>query len=105
MLEEWPCSWTYHLVLASGTHEFFYQAVVCKLSAHTAPCIYAMDMVFSGHRLVCGVQGFYKAWGVAIWHKHGFDSLVLEHLQFGGVSSATHLVTFQGINRSMLQLG
>ncbi len=75
--------------------------------------MHTLDLVFmqwtrSSFFLGCrlsGVQGLYKAWEGAIWHEHDFDSLVLEHSQFGGASSNTHLVTFRGVNQSVFQPG
>jgi hypothetical protein len=103
-LQEWlaltqvPHDWEISMILGSGKSEFF-SVVLIKLSTHVGLLLYSMDMVFTGHRLRL-VRGLYSSWSRKWWLEHILQSVVVAHINFGGVMSAIHLIAYRGIANS-----
>ena len=95
---EVPPDWTSYTVLASGTHEWF-SFISTKLSAHVGPFIYATDVFFRGRR-PRDVSRLFDAW-TDLRDRQGFTSRVARHADFGGVTSAFHLISSRGVDAAV----
>ena len=93
-----PDEWQDYVILGSGSHEFL-RLIMPKLRHHAGPFIFANDMIFTGRRQY-DLDRLYRSWtthDVTL----GLDSVVVRHAEFGGVTSAFHVVSFRGVNRSV----
>ena len=93
-----PDEWQNYVILGSGSHDFL-RHIMPKLRHHAGPFIFANDMVFTGRRQY-DVDRLYRSWAT---HDTtlGLESIVVRHAEFGGVTSAWHVVSFRGVDRSI----
>ena len=93
-----PDDWQDYVILGSGSHEFL-RLIMPKLRHHAGPFIFANDMVFTGRRQY-DLDRLYRSW---ITHDItlGLESVVVRHAEFGGVTSAFHVVSFRSVTRSV----
>jgi hypothetical protein len=73
-----------------------FSVVLVKLSTHVGLLLYLKDMVFTGHRLHL-VRSLYSSWSCKWWLEHTLQLVVVAHANFGGVTSAIHLIAYRGI--------
>ena len=93
-----PHAWNECTVLASGSHEYL-SFLLTKLRYHEGPFIYSTDIVFKGRR-PRDVKRLYQAW-TSLHDGQGLCSRLVSHADFGGVTSAIHLVSYKGIDDSV----
>ena len=90
-----PCEWTNNAILASGSNDYL-NFVLSKLRNHHGIFVYATDYVFKERRAQDVARQFNK-WA-ALREQVGLESHILAHEEFGGISSAFHLVSFKGVD-------
>ena len=93
-----PPDWNSCTVLASGSHNNL-SYVLTKLRHHEGPFIYATDIVVKG-RQGQDIVRLYETW-TALWKDRGLLSSVVSHVDFGGVTSTIHLMSYWGVNQSV----
>ena len=89
-----PPDWKDIILLALGSNEYLY-FVLPKLKHHRGPFVYSTDIVFKNRRprdLAC----LYAMWS-SLREGHGLISSVVTHAEFGSVTSAFHLLSYQGV--------
>ena len=95
---EIPEEWHDYVILGSGSHDFL-RLIMPKLRHHVGPFIYANEVVFANQRTL-DLMRLYKAWGV-----HGIllglHSITTTHAEFGGVTSACHMISFHGVSQDI----
>ncbi len=82
-------------VLALGSHEYL-NFILTKLRYHEGPFMYATNTVFRGRRLQ-DMDHLLEAW-IDLRHRQGLDSCVVQHADFGGVTSGFHLVSSRRVD-------
>jgi len=89
-----PEDWHDYVILGSGSHDFL-RLLMPKLKHHVGPFIYANEVVFTNQR-PRDLMGLYKTWAV---HDVllGLHSVITTHAEFGGVTSARHMISFRGV--------
>ncbi len=93
-----PPNWDNLLLLASGSNEYL-NFVFPKLKHHQGPFVYATDIVFKDRRL-CDVARLYAKW-TSLRKEQGLTSSIMTHAEFGGVTSAFHLLSYQGMDAAV----
>jgi len=94
-LMQWPIDWETCTVLVSSKSDFL-SVVLPKLSTHVGLLLYSTDMVFTGHHLQL-VHGLYSSWSHKWWLEHDLCLVVVAHADFGGVTTAIHLIAYRGM--------
>ncbi len=102
-LVHWQVAWDSSSVLVSGSQDFLIH-VMSKISGHVGPFIHAMEIMFTGHQM-CLTEGLYEKWGSEFWSEQGLSSATVVHAEFGGVTSACHLLLYCGVNAAIFQPG
>jgi hypothetical protein len=102
-LVHWPVAWDSSPVLVSGSQDFLI-LLMSKISGHVGPFIHALEIVFAGHRMHL-TEGLYEKWGREFWSKQGLLLAVVVHAEFGGVTSARHLLLYRGVDAAVFQPG
>jgi hypothetical protein len=99
-LWEAPPAWNRCTILALGLHEYL-SFVMTKLRSHDGPFIYATDTVFKGH---CSrdLNHLLNLWST-LYLQQGLVSSTVRHSNFGGVTSAVHLMSYRGVDQSAFQ--
>ena len=93
---EWRLEWTTEVVLASRMAQFLPQ-VMSKLNTHVGSFIYATDIVFSGRQ----ARDIGREYVIMQQHRllhYGLDSVQVSHEEFGGITSAVHLLSYRHVN-------
>jgi hypothetical protein len=90
-------------MLVSGSWDFFI-IVMSKISGHVGPFIHAREIVFTGHQMRL-MEGLYEKWGRVFWSEQGLSSATVVHAEFGGVTSARHLLLYRGVDAAVFQPG
>jgi len=85
-------------VLALGSQEYL-NYILSKPSHHEGPFIYCTDILTKG-RLRRDIECIYAKWA-ALRGLQGLRSRVLAHAEFGGVTSAIHLISYWGVEDSV----
>ncbi len=96
-------AWDSSPVLVLGSREFFI-LVMSNMSRHVGPFIHAMEIVFTDHQMRL-TEGLYEKWGREFWFKQGLLSATVVHAEFGGVTSARHLLLYRGVNAAVFPPG
>jgi hypothetical protein len=96
-LWEAPLAWNRCTILASGLHKYL-SFVMTKLRSHDGPFIYATDTVFKGH-CSWGLNCLLNSWST-LCLQQGLVSSTVRHTNFGGVTSAVHLMSYRGVDQS-----
>jgi hypothetical protein len=96
----WPTKWDDHVLLMSGLALFLDSVVGGKLSDHAGPIFFCLDTMFTG-RQVRDVTGATRKAALG-WACFGLSSKTVTHADFGGVTSASHIVGFCHINVAAL---
>ncbi len=90
--------WQHCVILGAGSHAFQH-LITPKLRRHVGPFIFANNMVFTG-RQKYDLDRLYRS-----WETHdvplGLESVTVQHADFGGVTSAAHVLSFRGVARSI----
>jgi hypothetical protein len=102
-LVHWLVAWDYSPVLVSGSRDFL-NLVMSKLNGHVGPFIHAMEFVFTSHRMRL-LEGLYKRWGRECWSELGLSSVTVAHAEFGGMTSARHLILYCGVKAAIFWPG
>ncbi len=97
-MREVPEMWMDYVILGSGSHDYL-RLIMTKLRQHVGPFMYANNVVFTGH---CQreLEQLYKAW-VAHDSSLNLEAVTVCHAEFGGVTSAKHIISFKGDKRSV----
>jgi hypothetical protein len=82
-------------MLASGSNEYL-NFVLPKLKHHQGPFVYATDIVFKDRRSR-DVARLYAKWT----EEQGLTSSIMTHAEFGGVTSAFHLLSYRGVDAAV----
>ena len=93
---EWRTAWMTGVVLASGMTQFLPQ-VMSKLNTHVGSFIYATVIVFSGRR----ARDIGREYVIMQQHRllhYRLDSVQVSHEEFGGITSAVHLLSYRHVN-------
>ena len=85
-------------MLASGSQEYL-NYILSKLSHHEGLFIYCTNILTKG-QLRQDIERIYAKWA-ALRGLQGLRSRVLAHAEFGGVTSAIHLISYWGIKDSV----
>ena len=88
--------WLECTFLVSGKCNFI-SATLPKLSTHVGPLVCSVDMGFSKHRPML-VRGLYSSWERWWADGYGLSLTVVAHAEFGGVTSAIHLIVYRGVD-------
>jgi hypothetical protein len=89
-LSHWPVVWDNAAVLVLGSLDFL-NLVMAKLNGHVGVFIHAMEIVFTGHQMRF-MEGLYERQGQEAWATLGLSSVTVAHADFGGITSACHLI-------------
>ena len=78
--------------------------VMSKLNNHFGAYLYAVDMDFSGlrPRQLASVLGYAKSGGRRYLEDLGLSTSVLMHEEYGGITSAQHLVGYRNVEPRVL---
>ncbi len=98
-LKHWPVAWDHSPVLVSGTKDFL-TLVMSKIKGHVGIFIHAMAFIFTGHRMRL-TTGLYEKWGRELWVEYGLSAATVVHADFGGVTSAHHLIAYRGVDETV----
>ncbi len=82
--------WDNAAVLVLGSLDFL-NLVMAKLNGHVGVFIHAMEIVFTGHQMRF-MEGLYERQGQEAWATLGLSSVTVAHADFGGITSACHLI-------------
>jgi hypothetical protein len=86
------------VILGSGSHKYL-SFVLTKLRSHVGPFLYANNCVFKG-RQRRNINRLYRSW--AAWDVlYNLDSAVVVHAEFGGVTSASHLISYWRVDTAI----
>ena len=85
-------------MLASGSQEYL-NYILSKLSHHEGLFIYCTNILTKG-QLRQDIERIYAKWA-ALRGLQGLRSRVLAHAEFGGVTSAIHLISYWGVEDSV----
>jgi hypothetical protein len=102
-LDAWPEGWSHHSVLASGTLPFC-KGVLAKLGSHVGPYLYAVDMDFPNmhqRQIASAFSQSPTSW-VNVLRDNGLKSAIVSHAEFGGVTSARHLIAYHNVDGGVL---
>ncbi len=90
-----PIEWMNDAILASGSNDYL-NFVLSKLRNHDGIFVYATDYIFKERRSRDVARQF-KKWAI-LREQVGLQSRILAHEEFGGVSSAFHLISCRGVD-------
>ncbi len=93
-----PPDWDNLLLLASGLNKYL-NYVLPKLKHHHGPFVYATDIVFKDRRSR-DVARLYAKW-TSLCKEQGLTSSIVTHAEFGGVTSAFHLLSYRGVDAAV----
>jgi hypothetical protein len=93
-MEYVPSDWDNCTILVSGSHEYL-SYILSKLRKHQGPFIYSTNLVVKGRRRR-DVEWLYRTWS-SLRDELGLRSRVVAHAEFGGVTSAFHLVSYWNV--------
>jgi hypothetical protein len=93
-----PPNWDNLLLLASGSNEYL-NFILPKLKHHQGLFVYATDIVFKDRRSR-DVACLYAKW-TSLRKEQGLTSIIVTHAEFGGVTSAFHLLSYRGVDAAV----
>jgi hypothetical protein len=97
---EAPEVWNGCTVLASGSHEYL-GFVHSKLKHHKGPFIYSTNIVFKDQQRG-DILRLLGAWA-NVRKGQGLESSLITHADFGGVTSAVHLLSYKNVVTSVFK--
>jgi hypothetical protein len=93
-----PPEWNNYTILALGSNEYL-SFVLSKLRYHQGMFIYATDFVFKGRRPRDVLRSLQK-WA-SLQEQQGLLSSIVVHADFGGITSAIHLMSYKRVDPSV----
>jgi hypothetical protein len=93
-----PSEWNSCTVLASGSNKYL-GFVLSKLRNHISAFMYAMDTVFKDW--CCrDIMRLLRKWST-LYKQHDLESSIVEHADFGGVTSGFHWLSYRHVDPSV----
>jgi hypothetical protein len=97
-MDVWPSAWDQYSVFASGTADFC-RVVVSKLGKHVGPYLYVIDMNFESMRP--RNMDFVLSKSPPALQELGLESTEVAHADFGGVTTARHIIAHRNVAGSV----